>query len=346
MNVFEISKTAAGGYAGSLLAALTPPELDAPVVTRLVLDDVQFQSPGGECFLHHGKAELQPSSPRKATAEHIHLDPYRVLIEDVGPAELRSLGWTYTALKTAYPDLIIISLSAFGLSGAYSDWLGNDFLAQAVGGVMHATGYSGEAPVGLPGEAAFMIAGLHGATAALAATYGDGSGMHIDISAQDTYMQHWTRHVAEYAYSSVTTTRAPRNPEGLHYVHTARAKDGWLYLLALREPWQDLAAFLGLGELLPSDAFNDSADAESTQQPPWVELEQAFHDAVASKSKYQWFAEAADLGWTFAPVEDPFEIAASPQVAARGGMLRVPVQDSEGTSELLMPPLPWLDTSD
>lgn len=340
MNVFEISKTAAGGYAGSLLAALAPPEPDAPGVTRLVLDDLQFESPGGACFLHHGKAELQPASPRQSTAEHIDLGQYRVLIEDVGREELKSLGWTYAALKAAYPHLIIISLSAFGLSGAYSHWLGNDFLAQAVGGVMHATGYAGEAPIGLPGEAAFMIAGLHGATAALAAACGEEPGLHIDISAQDTYMQHWTRHVAEYAYSGVTTTRAPRNPEGLHYVHTAKAKDGWLYLLALREPWQDLAAFLGLGELLPVDAFVDSADAKNARQPPWSELEQAFYEAVASKSKYQWFAEAADLGWTFAPVEDPFEIAASPQVAARGGMLR------EGSSEMLMPPLPWLETDD
>ena len=155
------------------------------------------------------------------------------------------------------------------------------------------------------------------------------TGVHIDISAQDTFMQHWIRHVTEYAYSGTAMARAPRNPQGLHYRHTAQASDGWVYLLALREPWQDLAAFLGLGEHLPADAF-----APDAKQPEWQSMESAFHDAVAAKGKYEWFGDAAELGWTFAPVEDPFAIAASPQNAARGGM-------GKTKSGVQIPPLPW-----
>jgi crotonobetainyl-CoA:carnitine CoA-transferase CaiB-like acyl-CoA transferase len=112
------------------------------------------------------------------------------------------------------------------------------------------------------------------------------------------------------------------------------ASDGWLYLLALREPWQDLAAFLGLEQFLFDDAFDG-------KQPPWATMEPAFNDAVAGKSKYQWFAEAADLGWTFAPVEDPFAIAASLQVAARGGMSGAK-HDNLECGEIQTPPLPWV----
>ena len=46
----------------------------------------------------------------------------------------------------------------------------------------------------------------------------------------------------------------------------------------------------------------------------------AFDAALASKDRYQWFADAADMGWTFAPVEDPADIVASPQTCARGAM--------------------------
>lgn len=352
MKVLELSQTSAAAYAGGLLASLGRDEGLLIDVVRLALGGEQSESPGGELFLHEHKLTLSPASPKRSTAEKMSVADVDIVLEDIGPAGLRSLGWSYRSLRKANPNLIIVSLSPFGLKGAYSDWAGNDFLAQAVGGVIHTCGYEGEAPLALPGEAAYMIAGLHGATAALTAAFEiegqtDSAGLHIDISAQDTFMQHWTRHVSEYAYSGVTSSRAPRNPEGLHYRHTAMAQDGWLYLLALREPWQDLAAFLGLGDILTPQAWEEGAS-----QPPWGDIDEAFHAAVAGKGKYQWCAEAAELGWTFAPIEDPFEIAASPQTSARGGMAvssasgagSRAVDDRAATrgEPLLMPPLPWL----
>lgn len=343
MRVLEISKSAAAGYAGALLAEA----VDAIVVERIALAG-DPESLGGELFLHHRKLDRPLATPKAATAKATVIDDFDVIIEDVGPKGLRALGWSYRALRAAHPSLVIVSVSPFGLKGAYSQWQGNDFLAQAVGGVMHTSGYEGEAPMALPGEAAYMIAGLHAASAAVAALLGQAEeseerAVHIDISAQDTFMQHWTRHVAEYAYSGVTSKRASRDPEGLHYRHTAKASDGWLYLLALREPWQDLAAFLGLGEFLQADAFAEEAATGTSPEPPWSDMQQAFEAAIGSKSKYQWFADAAELGWTFAPVEDPFEIAESPQVAARGGMRPV-----TGRTDLQVPPIPFIveDLSD
>jgi crotonobetainyl-CoA:carnitine CoA-transferase CaiB-like acyl-CoA transferase len=157
-----------------------------------------------------------------------------------------------------------------------------------------------------------MISGLHGATAVLATVLGIESGVesavHIDISAQDTLMQHWCRHLAQYAYGGTLTRRGARDPRGIHARHTAMAADGWLYLLALNIPWQDVAAFLGLGEYITLG--EDGAQ-------PWDEMKDAFHEAVASRPRYDWFADAAEMGWTFAPVEDPFQLMENPQTTAR-----------------------------
>ena len=339
MKVLELSCSAAAGYAGALLAQL------GHQVDRLACTPALAQTPditaAAERFFHSDKTELTSATPRSKTAQHIDAAGYDVVIEDLGPRGLRGLGWSHRRLRVASSSLTLISLSPFGLKGAYQDWQGSDLLAQAVGGVMHSCGYAQEAPLMLPGEAAYMIAGLHGATAALSSYYARDTGVetqgaHIDIAAQDTFMQHWIRHVAEYAYSGTVMQRGPRDPQGLHYRHTARASDGWVYLLALREPWQDLAAFLGMGEHLPADAF-----APDALQPEWDSMEDAFHTAVLSKSKYEWFADAAELGWTFAPVEDPFAVAASPQVAARGGMSPVGHSGERGQ----IPPLPWTSTA-
>lgn len=334
MRVLELSSGAAAGYAGALLAELgcRVERIDCQVAEKGERPTVEDEA--SQQFFHHRKEVLCASAVRRKTAEHIAIADYDAIIEDVGPRGLRRLGWSYRRMRAAAPLATLVSLSPFGLKGPYKHWEGSDLLAQAVGGVMHASGYAGEAPQMLPGEAAYMIAGLHGATAALSGQFSlnaevEAGGIHIDVSAQDTFMQHWIRHVAEYAYSGAPMERQPRDPQGLHYRHTARANDGWVYLLALREPWQDLAAFLGLGEHLPADAF-----APDALQPDWQSMESAFHDAVASKGKYEWFADAAELGWTFAPVEDPFAIAASPQTAARGGMART-------TDNVQIPPLPW-----
>lgn len=341
MRVLELSASAAAGYAGALLAQL------GHQVERIGCTPADTESEASLLFLHGSKTELARARPRRETAQRVEAADYDVVIEDIGARGLRGLGWSHRKLRAAKSSLTLVSLSPFGLTGAYKDWQGSDLLAQAVGGVMHSCGYAQEAPLMLPGEAAYMIAGLHGATAALSsyfalATEEETQGAHIDISAQDAFMQHWVRHIAEYAYSGTVMQRAPRDPQGLHYRHTAQASDGWVYLLALREPWQDLAAFLGLGEHLPPDAF-----APDATQPEWGSMEEAFHEAVVGKSKYEWFAEAAELGWTFAPVEDPFAVAASPQVAARGGMGQAHSTDKMGASERngQIPPMPWTITT-
>jgi len=335
IRVLEISATAAAGYAGALLAQM------GIQVDRVVLDAAESPAADGALFLHHGKEQRAVASPRRATASDYALADYHIVLEDVGAAALHKLGWSWRGLHKDAGARVLVSLSPFGRKGAYSDLPGNDFLAQAASSVMHNTGYDGEAPQMLPGEAAYMIAGLHGATAALVALFeqrdkekNPESPPHIDISAQEAFMQHGIRHVAEYAYSGTVPRRQQREPRGLHYRHTAMASDGWLYLLALREPWQDLAAFLGLGEFLDAQAME-----RGSPQPDWNELQDAFHTAVASKSKYEWMADAAELGWTFAPAEDPFAIAASDQIAARGGMTQI--SDPESGDSLPIPPLPW-----
>ena len=263
----------------------------------------------------------------------IDLRNYDAIIEDVGTDLLSQLALDWHALHKTVPQIHLVSISAFGMTGPASGWQATDLIIQAAGGVLHVSGHEDEAPRKLPGETAAMIAGVHGATAVLAAFYGQQTasnkgtnaiadsdkrnlpeGVHIDISAQDTLMHHWCRHVADYAYSGTLTERQSRDPSGIHTRHTARANDGWVFLLALGQPWQDVAAFLGLGEFLTPDVMTPAAEQ------PWEAMCDAYDAAVASRSRYEWFADAADLGWTFAPVEDPWSVANGPQTNARKSM--------------------------
>ena len=68
-----------------------------------------------------------------------------VVIENFRPGLFARLGFEWEALSAARPGLIWVSVSGFGL-GAGAALPGYDFVAQAVGGLMHITGESdGEA---------------------------------------------------------------------------------------------------------------------------------------------------------------------------------------------------------
>lgn len=68
-----------------------------------------------------------------------------VVIENFRPGLFARLGFEWEALSAAHPGLIWVSVSGFGL-GAGAALPGYDFVAQAVGGLMHITGESdGEA---------------------------------------------------------------------------------------------------------------------------------------------------------------------------------------------------------
>lgn len=319
MRVLEISQSTAAGYAGMLLSQL------GHGVDRLDLAETDV---GQDPFLHRDKQTVDALPD---------LSTYDALVEDVGAKGLRRLGTSYRKLCRAFEQLVIVSLSPYGQTGPYRDWAATELTVQAVGGVLHVSGYEDEPPVKLPGDTAAMIAGLHGATAAIVSVLGVASGtespVHIDISAQDTLMQHWCRHLAQYAYGGTLTRRGLREPRSIHTQHTAMAEDGWLYLLALNIPWQDLAAFLGLG---------DHVNLNDEDKQPWDAMKAPFQEAVASRPRYDWFSDAAAMGWTFAPVEDPFQLMASPQMAARDAF---EVRQIDGR-EVKMPRLPFRDLTD
>ncbi len=317
MRILEISETPAAAYAALLLTSYGADVDRIELPDRHPHPEVPDQL-AADTFLKRNRQLVDPSDVNPAD--------YEVVIEDIGATALQKLGLSWRQLHAAAPSLVLVSLSPFGQSGPYANWAATDINAQAAGGVVHVSGFEEETPRKLPGDLAAMICGIHGATAAFSTTFGisngAGEGVHIDISAQDTLMHHWTRHVTDYAYSGMTTVRQARDPDGIHTRHTARARDGWIFIHALRQPWQDVAAFLGLGEFISPDLLEPGAPQ------PWDDtMKAAFTEAVAQRDRYDWFADAAELGWTFAPVEDPWAVANGPQTTARGSMDEVSVDD-------------------
>ena len=332
MRLLQIGCGAAAEYAGLLTSELgfevdqLPAGEPAPR-----LDEMDARA--ADLFLGRGKQVV--------SIHELDLANYDAVIEDIGIGALAEMGFTWSAMHAAHPDLVLVSVSAFGHSGPYSKWEATDLTAQAAGGVVHVSGRDGHPPHKLPQDVALMIAGLHAATAALSATFGvdagDETGVHIDISAQDALMHHWTRHVADYAYGGMTTKRHQGDATGIEVTgHVAEAADGLVFVHALRQPWQDVAAFLGLGEFLTEALMEPGAPQ------PWDAMSDAFAEAITSRDRYDWCHDAADLGWTFAPVEDPWAVLEGPQNQARASIDVATDSSAHGAdTPVRLPGVPW-----
>ncbi|MHB8577480.1 MAG: CaiB/BaiF CoA transferase family protein [Dehalococcoidia bacterium] len=238
------------------------------------------------------------------------------VMENFRPGVMARLGLSFRTLRRANPNIVLTSISNFGQTGPRRDWLASELVLQAMGGFVQGTGWEDGSPMKLGGRVAEHSAGLNAAIATVVSIFGVRTGLergvHHDISIQEAIAAHGARHLSVWAYSGIGLRRARRGlgPQGIPSL--AMANDGQLYLLALRAEWESLAYFLGLTDFIGHE-WSDPA----VRRERWSELDPRFREAVASRSRYDWFEDGAKHGYTFAPLDDVHSLLASPQLAAR-----------------------------
>jgi crotonobetainyl-CoA:carnitine CoA-transferase CaiB-like acyl-CoA transferase len=251
------------------------------------------------------------------------------VVEDLDAETVRRQRLSYRSLRAANEHIVVASISPFGRGGPRADWVANDFIVQAMGGIVHGTGWDDGPPQTLPAELAGFLAGLQAAAMTAGAVFGvrsgehdqsaagrgegrDGRGVHFDISMQEAMSTHWTREIERWVYHGLGGSRGNREMGLQGFPHTMMARDGWVFVLALMAEWEPLAHFLGLDDFVTHE-WSDP----QTRYERWAEIEPQFTASIASRGKYQWLTDSAEAGYTFAPIDDVLEMQASPQLAAR-----------------------------
>src|SRR5207302_1904758 len=112
-----------------------------------------------------------------AAAADVLIDARTGAWDDPGPAG-------HAALRAAFPELTIVSISWFGESGPYKDYAATDSVVRALAGLVRGVGLA-EAPIMLTEHQAFLPAALSGFSAALATLIGGGPGRRFEISIHD-----------------------------------------------------------------------------------------------------------------------------------------------------------------
>lgn len=187
-----------------------------------------------------------------------------VVAENFSPRVMRNFGLSYDDLRELREDIIMLSISAYGATGPYSNYPGIGATIEAMSGLASLLGYEGEEPQTSGLMYPDPIAGYAGAAAVILALHWrevSGRGQHIDLSMQEACMAMIGDALIEYALAG--TVREPAGnrhpliaPHGVYPCTDGR----WVALCAPSdELFGRLAICAGHPEWADDPRFQDNA---------------------------------------------------------------------------------------
>lgn len=265
-----------------------------------------------------------------------------VVVESFRPGVLDRLGASYDVLSAHNPRLILCSVSNFGQSGPYRDLPATELTEYAMSGMMTISGSQQREPLKHGLSQGQYSAGANAAyiTAALTFAQAMGApGQWIDVSILECLASELVINEPNYAWMGAIQGRRPPSGDGLNNIMSS--SDGHIVLqMGGSTTWPEIA------DMLDVPALHDEkfATAQGRTRNS-AELDHLLGKRLRERGKHEWFDEAAKRRILFGIAQDPADLLACPQLAARGYWVEV---DHPATGPLphagpplRMPVTPW-----
>ena len=184
-----------------------------------------------------------------------------VLIENFRQGSLERLGYDYATLRRHCPDLIYVSMPAFGNTGPWKGYLGYGIGQEQLSGMAHVTGYPGDGPMKSGINHGDPITGSHAAGLLLAALRHrrrTGEGMYIDVSQQESSVALMGGEALAFQMTGQEPER--RGNRSRWYApcnsYPCMGEDRWITIAATGDAqWASLASAMGAPELAGDPRF-------------------------------------------------------------------------------------------
>ena len=189
-----------------------------------------------------------------------------ILIVNHHPGKVERLGCGYEDLKGVNPALVMTSISPYGQSGPYRDYISCNLVSFHASGMAYINPSDGvddverDPPLMGPANQGDLVAGLTAAVATMSAVFArrmTGRGQHVDLSQQEA-LASMTRHqLGNYTVEGLPWPRAKaaRRPSEVY-----RCSDGLVYLICGDERmWERWVEAMGNPEWAMTELFQDRA---------------------------------------------------------------------------------------
>ena len=263
-----------------------------------------------------------------------------VLIENFRQGSLERLGYTYEELRKHRPDLIYVSMPAFGNTGPWKGYLGYGIGQEQLSGMAHMTGYRGEGPMKSGINHGDPITGSHAAgvlMAALRHRRRTGKGMFIDVSQQESAVALMGPEVLAYQMTGQEPERqgnrsrwyAPANS------YPCAGEDRWVTIAATNQKqWQSLARAMDAAGLASDPRFATAGQRRENHD----ELDRIISEWTIGQEAYEVTQKLQDAGVPSGPVLRGPDLLADPHYKDRETFVTV---DHPQVGPKQYPGIPW-----
>lgn len=239
------------------------------------------------------------------------------------PGALAAVGLDPAAVAARHPRLVVTSITDFGLTGPYRDFVATDDVMVSMGGMLARSGVPGKPPLLTPGSLAYDVSSTTAAFFTLAALWqrrSTGRGQMLDVSVMQAVGQITDWSLPNYSFLTNTggfyyETRMGSGPVYPMYP----CADGYVRLIVLSpRQWRAIRAWLGEPEILQNEFFDTLPGRMSIQgdilDPLYIELFSTYTaDELAD--------EAQRRGIVMTPVLRPDQVPALAHFVERGSFV-------------------------
>ncbi len=333
--VVERAEGIAGPLCGKLMAGfgaevikVEPPSGD---ITRTMGpfqgDDPDPEASGLFLYLNAGKNSvvIDPDDPSHQGRLRELIDRADVLIDGHNASRQ-----TDGDLSRSNPDLVVVSITPFGLSGPYRDFAATNLIIHALSGELGLAGSSQLPPLKKGGNLADYHAGFHGFIGAVAALLARErlGGQHVEVSHLESLTSILGATMNSWLYSENVSRRGDSDPwslgtaarrgeDGTQWEPSGvwQAKDG--YVLAYGRSSADwTGAIREMAEDLPELASDRFATDEGRGEHA-EELTRLFGQWVSEHTKEEAYRLAQRYGHAYGYVATARDLLESPQLRHR-----------------------------
>lgn len=340
VRVVDMTTSIAGPYASMLLA-----DLGAEVikVERPEGDDARQWGPpflNGEALwfaaVNRNKKSvvLDLTVDEGVKALHALVRTADVFITNQPPDVQRKLGLGPEAIKVLREDIVFVSITGFGLSGARVGLTCYDLIAEGYSGIMDITGALGGDPQKVGAPAADMLAGQDAAMATLAALFcrrGSGKGHVIDVSLVESMTRFLSCRISSYLGSGEVPTRT----------------GGTDSVIAIYQPFEtaDLPLNLGLGsDAIWARFWRALGDPDYAKRPEFgsnalrrehrPQIVADIQKFLLTRSRAEWLEIFARSRVPAGPINRVDEVAHDPALQERGLFFALEAEDGRRVPQI------------
>ena len=282
VRVLDFGRFIAGPFCGALLGDLGA---DVIRVEKTSGSEDRFTSPvtengDGSAYMQLNRNKrgltLNPKKPNGQIILKKLIESADVVIANLPPDTLASMGLDYENLRKIKPDIILTTSTAFGSEGPYGRRVGFDGVAQAMSGNMYLTGHENEPMRNYFPYVDFTTASLN-AMATLAAIIHKmktGEGQHVQGALLASAITIANGTLIEQQQLNNNRTATGNRGQTSAPVDAFQTKDGWILVQVVGDPlYARWAALMGEDQWITDPKYandevrgNNSADISQRMQ--------------------------------------------------------------------------------